>query len=51
MKFLYEGEAPARPIAVTKWIKTNLNLQWPIQDIIQPATTTAPRQHVLSQQL
>jgi hypothetical protein len=42
-KFLYEGEAQARTTAAMRWMKNNLHLQWPIQDVIQPTKTGIQR--------
>ena len=46
--FLYEGNAQARALAALRWMKNNLYLKWPIQDLIQPAKS-GPVKHYSSQ--
>ena len=35
--FLYESKAQARAMAALRWMKNNLYLKWPIQELTQPA--------------
>ena len=46
--FLFEGEAQARALAALRWMRNNLYLKWPIQDLMKPEKS-GPIKHYSSQ--